>query len=202
MLKIGLTGNIGSGKSTVAEIFSLLGIPLFRADDVSRSFLNRADIQQKLKGIFGSTIFSASGSVDRKILGSIVFSDPSKLALLNGLLHPLVKEHFHDWLVLHQDSPYIIHEAAILYESGFRDQFDLVIHVSCPPDVCIQRVMDRDKVTREIVLDRMKHQWSDEKKAGLSDFVILNDGSELVIPQVIAIDGKIRRSVLMQESIQ
>ncbi len=192
MLKIGLTGNIGSGKSTIAEIFSLLGVPVFSADDESRSFLNRADIQQKLKDFFGELIFSSSGTVDRKVLGSIVFSDPAKLSLLNGLLHPLVRQNFYDWLVLQQDSPYIIHEAAILYESGFRDQFDLVINVSCPPDVSIQRVMDRDKVTREIVLDRMKHQWSDEKKAGMSDFVILNDGSELVIPQVLEIDNKIR----------
>jgi dephospho-CoA kinase len=186
MMKIGLTGNIGSGKSTVSGIFALLGIPVFKADEVSKRFLADPGVMGRIRDCFGENVFSASGDINRAKLGAIVCPDRQKLATLNGILHPLVIQAFRDWMD-QQTTSYIIHEAAILFESGYRDQFDKVIHVSCPPEQCIQRVIERDKVAKEAILERMQYQWSDEEKVALSDYVIRNDGSQLVIPQVLAI---------------
>jgi len=187
MLKIGLTGNIGSGKSTVSAIFSLLGVPVYPADEVSKSFLSDTVVKQEISENFGDSVFTATGDIDRKVLGALVFPDKEKLTRLNGILHPLVMQNFRTWAGEHSGFPYILQEAAILFESGFAGQFDKVIHVSCPSVHCIQRVIERDKVAAEAILERMQYQWSDEEKAELSDFVIINDGSQLVIPQVLKI---------------
>jgi dephospho-CoA kinase len=191
MLKVGLTGNIGSGKSIIAGIFSVLQVPVYHADLESRQLLRDASVKESIRRQFGATIFTADGQVDRKQLGNIVFTDPEKLRILNDLLHPLVLEHFRGWCHQHHSSPYILHEAAILYESGIAGEFERVIHVACPEETAIGRVIIRDQTTREEVLNRMRFQLNEKEKATLADFIIRNDGSELVIPQVLDIHSRL-----------
>ena len=187
MLIVGLTGNLGSGKSLIAKIFSILKVPVYNADDVSKSFLTEKIVQEKIFRAFGQLVFSSTNEIDRRALGKIVFSDSRELMKLNAILHPLVREDFMTWCNSIKDKPYIIQEAAIIFESGLKDEYDKIIDVSCPEEIAIERAMHRDKADREEVLKRMHFQWKDEKKAALSDYVILNDGSELVIPQVLRI---------------
>lgn len=187
MFKVGLTGNIGSGKSTVCSIFSLLGIKIYHADSASKKFLGNEEVIHELIHYFGKEILSSEGNIDRGKLASIVFSDETSLKLLNSILHPLVKQDFHGFIAQNQSEPYILHEAAILYESGFAKEFDRIIHVFCPKEMAIQRVMKRDLMDGQMVLKRMGFQMDNERKAELSDFVIRNDGSLLVIPQVLSI---------------
>jgi dephospho-CoA kinase len=187
MLKVGLTGNLGSGKSLVAKIFHILTVPVYHADDVSKSFLNDKNVQEKIHQAFGEAVFSAANEIDRKALGKLVFTDSVKLTTLNSILHPLVMEDFRNWCNSHKEKPYVIQEAAIIFESGFRYEYDKIIHVSCPEELAIERAMDRDNADREDVLKRMDFQWKDEKKTAISDYIILNDGSELLIPQVLKI---------------
>jgi dephospho-CoA kinase len=194
MLKVGLTGNLGSGKSIIAEIFRILTIPVYKADDVSKIFLKDRSVKKRIRNAFGQGVFSPSDEIDRKALGRIVFSDSSKLESLNAILHPLVMDDFIVWCKSNEGNPYIIQEAAIIFESGLKDEYDKIIHVSCPEEIAIERAMHRDLVDREEVLTRMQFQWKDEKKAAMSDFIILNDGSELVIPQVLRIHRKLLQS--------
>ena len=187
MLKVGLTGNLGSGKSLVAKIFEISGVPVYHADDISKKFLTNSDVRQKIRSAFGSEAFIHGDDIDRKKLGKIVFSDPGKLATLNSILHPMVMDDFRLWTATHAEHPYVIQEAAIIFESGYNSEFDKIIHVSCPEKICIERAMKRDQASREELLQRIRFQWEDEKKAVMSDYIILNDGSEMVIPQVLKI---------------
>jgi dephospho-CoA kinase len=187
MLKIGLTGNIGSGKTTVSQIFSLLKIPVYHSDEESKRFLHEPAVIENIRQMFGEGCVTPAGEIDRAALANVVFADPSKLTALTKLLHPLVIDDFRKWCKSHIENTYVIHEAAIIFESGVERGFDKIIHVSCPKEIAIQRVIDRDGTTREEILNRMAFQWTDEEKATRSDFVIRNDGSLLVIPQVIEV---------------
>jgi dephospho-CoA kinase len=191
MLKVGLTGNIGSGKSVVSKVFSSLGIPVYHADLESKKFLETEDVRSRITGLFGRSTLSASGNIDRAGLGRIVFSDAEALRSLNEILHPLVMEDFIRWCNTHEEIPYVIQEAAIILESGYKDYFDKIIHVSCPRELAVRRVMTRDRVSEKEVTDRMKYQMDDKEKAAIADFVIRNDGSDLVIPQVLLIHEKL-----------
>jgi dephospho-CoA kinase len=191
MIKVGLTGNIGSGKSIIARIFSSLGIPVFNADDVSKSFLLRTEIKSELIFLFGEAILLKNGDIDRRKLAEIVFSDRASLVKLNNLLHPLVMNEFLTWSALHEEKPYVINESAIIFEYGFQDYFDKIIHVSCPVAIAISRVVLRDAVKDEDVLRRMQFQMNDKEKAALSDFSILNDGFQMVIPQVLEVHSQL-----------
>jgi len=194
MLKVGLTGNLGSGKSLIVKIFSILTVPVYNADHVSKTFLTDKIVQEKIRNAFGREVFSKTNEVDRKALGKIIFSDSRKLNTLNAILHPLVRENFRNWCNSQKEKPYVIQEAAIIFESGFRDEFDKIIHVSCPEEIAIERAMHRDNVDRGEVLKRMRFQWKDEKKAAMSDYIILNNGFELVIPQVLKIHDLLSKS--------
>ena len=187
MLKVGLTGNIGSGKSLVSEIFTIIGVPVYHADQESKKILGDPFLKEKILSIFGEKAFASSGEIDRHALASIVFSDGKKLVALDSILHPLVIDDFMQWCGTFQEHPYIIQEAAIIFESGFAGLFDRIIHVSCPKDIAIGRVMKRDGVDGEWVLQRMRFQMEDAEKASRSDFVIRNDGSEMIIPQILSI---------------
>lgn len=187
MLKVGLTGNIGCGKSLVAQVFRTLSIPVYHADDESKRFLDDADIKNELLRHFGYSILTNDHMVSRRVLASIVFSDPDALRLLTSILHPRVMRDFHEWSSKHNEVPFVIQEAAIIYEYNLQDQFDRIIHVSCPPEVAIARVMERDKMSRLEVLRRMEFQMGEEEKRKLADFVIENDGSQMVIPQVLRV---------------
>lgn len=191
MLKVGLTGNIGSGKTVVSELFSTLGIPVYHADEESKKFLDDPLVKNVLLKHFGYGILTNSQHINRRSLASIVFSDEHALKLLNSILHPKVRQDFRDWTLQFQSGPYVIQEAAIIFESGFRPEYDFVIHVSCPKEMAVERVVKRDKIDEHSVLRRMQFQLDDAVKSGLSDFVIINDGSELVIPQVLVVHQKL-----------
>ncbi len=187
MKRIGLTGNIGTGKSTVAKVFEILHVPVYHADSKARYILESEEVKEQITLLFGKQVLNPLNLVDRKALAGIVFSDTDKLASLNNLIHPLVKEDFLKWCMHHQQEEYILHEAAILFESGFDRLFDGNILVTSPEQLCIRRVMDRDGFTEEMVLTRMQNQWTQEKKIKLADYVIVNDESAMIIPQVLAI---------------
>jgi dephospho-CoA kinase len=186
MLKVGLTGNIGSGKSVVSAIFASLGIPVFHADEESREFLLLPDVIGKVAGCFGEKVL-VNGRIDRQNLASVVFGDDAALKQLNSILHPLVIRRFNEWMQARDNSNYAVMEAAVVYENNYENEFDRIIHVSCPEETAISRVTKRDGVSREQVLNRMKHQIKNDDKAARADFVIINNGSHLLIPQVLSI---------------
>ncbi|MEI7491080.1 MAG: dephospho-CoA kinase [Bacteroidota bacterium] len=190
MLKAGLTGNIGSGKSAVALVFSSLGIPVFHADEESKKLLGSPEVIDEISRSFGKDTI-VNGLIDKRKLASLVFGDRQSLNHLNGIMHPLVLKGFNTWVSTRPLAPYVIMEAAILFESGYNKEFDRIVHVSCPEDMAIERVMKRDGVERKLVLDRMQYQIKDDDKARMSDFVIINDGNHLVIPQVMAIHNSL-----------
>jgi dephospho-CoA kinase len=191
MMRIGLTGNIGTGKSTVARIFEVLGVPVYHADKQAREITNSEKVTQQIALLFGQQIVDSLNVLDRKALAAIVFADKSKLATLNNLIHPLVEDDFLQWCKLHLDHKYILQEAAILFESGFDRLFDATILVTAPEELCISRVMARDGITKEMVSERIRNQWSQEKKLKMADYEIVNDGITMVVPQVIAIHRKL-----------
>jgi len=193
MKRIGLTGNIGTGKSTVARIFEILGVPVYHADTQAREILESEQVKVQLADLFGKQVLNAMNQIDRKALASIVFSDKEKLAVLNKLIHPLVEEDFFRWCNGHAGYEYILQEAAILFESGFDRLFDANILVTAPEELCITRVMARDGITREMVSDRIRNQWSQEKKLKMADYEIINNDELMVIPQVIAIHQKLNK---------
>lgn len=191
-MKVGITGGIGSGKSTVCKLFAMLGIPIFEADKVAKELMNTSPvISEQLINLFGAAVYLPDHTIDRKHLAGIVFNDPSLLTQLNSVVHPVVRKAFFDWCDK-QDSPYIIHEAAILFESGFYKMMDKTIAVITNEDERINRVMKRDGVTLEMVNERIKNQWNDQQRMELADFIIGNNEDELIIPQVLEIDNKLR----------
>jgi dephospho-CoA kinase len=164
---------------------------VYRADEESKKFLHDPSVKENIINAFGDKVMDDSGEIDRRDLAAVVFSDEKALMTLNSILHPLVIEDFMRWCEDQREQPYILHEAAIIFESGSAGLFDKIIHVSCPKDIAIERVMKRDGTDSNSVLQRMRYQMDDAEKAGLSDFVIVNDGTEMIIPQVIAIHEKL-----------
>lgn len=191
-LKIGITGGIGSGKSTICRFFRLLGIPVFEADTEAKKIINTSPVvQSKLKAILGDDIYLPDQTIDRKKLAGLIFNSPSLLEKVNGIVHPEVRSHFFHWCEK-QQSPYIIHEAAILFESGFYKMMDQTILVTAPLEERIKRVLARENTTEEDIRNRISKQWSDEEKIKLATFVIQNDNKELIIPQLFELDKKFK----------
>jgi dephospho-CoA kinase len=191
MKRIGLTGNIGTGKSTIARFFEILKIPVYHADNEAKRILQSDGVKEKITLLFGIDLMNSQHQIDRKALASIVFNDKQKLDVLNNLIHPLVKDDFEKWCLNYKNSAYIIHEAAILFESGFDKIFDANILVTAPEELCISRVMTRDNVSSEMVISRMKNQWPQDKKMSLADYRVVNDEKSMIIPQVLAIHKRI-----------
>jgi dephospho-CoA kinase len=183
---IGLTGGIGSGKTTVAAIFKSHGIPVYIADDAGKEVMQSPQILSKIQDIFGTTIFE-NGVLDRKKLAAIVFNDPEKLNQLNAIVHPAVAEHFKLWVTAHQQSEFIIYESAILFESGGDKKCHKIISVYTPENTRIQRVIKRDSTSKEQILQRIQAQWTDEQRLEKSDFVINNDSLVNTQDQVVKI---------------
>lgn len=195
-LLVGVTGNIGSGKSYVCRQFQNLGVPVFYSDIAARICQNDPDIQDKVKAHFGNDIY-IDGVLDRKKLADIVFNDKEELKIINSIIHPAVQEKFIDW-VNYQSSElslYVLYESAIIFESGIEDNFDLVVMVDCPTNIRIESVMSRDGLTIEEVLARMKNQMAAELKCEKSDFIIINDREQNVFNQVINFDKMITKIV-------
>ena len=186
LLKAGLTGGIGSGKSTVARIFGLLDIPVYDADTAAKTIMNEDEaLKASIISHFGEDTYTG-GALNRSYLASVVFKDEKKLALLNALVHPAVIHAAGQWMQ-RQNAPYVVKEAALIFESGSQEELDLVIGVYAPKPLRIQRTMERDKISREAVLKRMNTQVNEELKMRLCDFVLHNNEQRLLIPQVIAL---------------
>lgn len=186
MLKIGITGGIGSGKSTVAKVFEVLGIPVYYADEAAKHIMNTdPHLREQIIQQFGPGAYD-NGLLNRKYLAGIVFNDPIKLELLNALVHPATIRDGEKWMQ-QQTTPYAVKEAALIFESGSQSQLDYVIGVSAPDALRIHRTMQRDHITREDVIARINRQVKQVIKMRLCDFVIQNDEQQPVIPQVLKI---------------
>lgn len=180
---VGLTGGIGSGKSTIAEYIHSKGIPVYIADDQAKKIMDDPEIVKKVREIFEENVVE-NEKLNRKKIAELVFSSPNLLKKLNEIIHPAVREDFNKWLKNNEKSNFIVKEAAILFESGSYKDCDKIILVTAPQDIRIERVMNRDKVSRGQVLDRMKNQWSDEQKAAFSDYIIDNTDLSISLKEV------------------
>lgn len=170
---VGLTGGIGSGKTTIANYIASKGIPVYIADDAGRKVMQKQEILDAIKDVFGSEVFNGK-NLDRAKLAKIVFDTPARLQELNAIVHPAVKNDFKEWLKQNEEAPIVIYESAILFESGSYANFDRIVTVIAPLETRISRVLERDNMTRDEVLKRINAQWNDEKRISKSDFVIEN----------------------------
>lgn len=190
LLNIGITGGIGSGKSTVCRIFEQMGYRVYSADDRAKHLMVAYEpLVEQIKLLLGDQAYLEDGMLNRKWIGTQVFADKEKLEALNKLVHPAVRQDFESWSfaqIPSYEKSFLLYEAAILFESGGKDRVDAVITVYAPKEIRIQRVMNRDHTTREHVEARMANQWPDQKKLDLADFAIFNDGNHMLIPQVLA----------------
>lgn len=183
-LKVGITGGIGSGKSYVAKMFQKRGVPYYDADtEAKKLMVEHPEIRKGLIEVFGNGVYGSDGELNRTYLGKLVFEDTKKLEKLNAIVHPIVIQHAEEWAD-RQTTPYSLKEAALLFESGSYKKLDYVILVVAPEELKIQRVMDRDGISKKEVLDRMDKQMSDREKEKLADFIIINDEKEPLAEQV------------------
>jgi len=188
MLKIGITGNIGSGKTTVSRLFELLGIPVFYSDEEAKKVMTTdAQLIAGIKQTFGHEAYFRDGTLNRKYIAGIVFNKESELQKLNSLVHPAVFRAFDHWVLQHVNAPYILKEAAILFESGSYKDCDYTILVTAPTPMRIARVMQRDAITQAEAQSRNDKQMPEDEKRELASYVLCNDNSRLLIPQVLAL---------------
>lgn len=192
MLKVGLTGNIGSGKTLVCQIFKSLGVSVFYADKVARELYDYPEIRTQVKQVFGDDVYNSDEKLISQKLARLVFHDETALRKINGIIHPGVVKEYMQWLEKHADEDYTVHEAAILFESGLEQEFDHIIVISAPEQVRLQRVINRDGVDENDVKARIKNQWPEEKKVQKADFVIVNDGKQFLIPQILKIHNQLK----------
>ena len=187
MLRVGITGGIGSGKTTVSRIFGTLGIPVYFADEETRRLVNTDPvIREKLTAYFGAEAYNTDG-LNRRFIASVVFNDPVKLAALNAITHPPTIEHANRWAEQHTDPsvPFTLKEAALLFESGSVKHLDFIIGVSAPLALRTLRTMERDGITADEVRQRMDRQLDEAIKMKLCDAIIVNDEQQMLIPQVL-----------------
>ncbi len=192
MIKVGLTGGIGSGKSVISKIFRILDIPIYFADERAKELMdNNEIIKSKLINIFGKIIYREN-KLERMLMSKIIFKDEKLLQQVNSIVHPIVRDDFIEWMKNKTKYSYVIEEAAILFETGYYKEFDKIITVIAPVDLRVQRIILRDNTTENEVRQRMNNQWKDEDKKEYSDYIIINDDKELVIPQVLKIHKKLK----------
>lgn len=191
---IGLTGGIGSGKSTVANYIASKGIPVYIADEEAKKIMEREDVKQKIQNLFDQSVFNSDNSLNRKKIAEFVFNNPDKLKELNAIVHPEVQLHFKNWLKEHKNYPFIIKEVAILFETGGNKQCDKVILITAPEELRIERAMKRDNLTKNEILVRINNQLPDSKKKKLSDFIVENinlNNTFLKIDEILKILAKL-----------
>jgi len=183
---IGLTGGIGSGKTTIANFFKEMGVPVYIADDAGKKVMQLESIKKQIKATFGEALFE-NEILNRAKLAEIVFNNADQLEKLNAIVHPAIKDDFKSWLKENKEYEYVVYEAAILFESGRYKECDVIVTVTAPEEIRIERVLKRDNTTREQVLSRMKMQWNDEKRISLSNFVINNSNLKIAKEEVVKI---------------
>lgn len=189
MKKIGITGGIGSGKTTVCEIFKLLGVPVFHADAEAKKLQdNNLIIREQLINLFGKTIYSHDGKLVRKKLAELIFNDSTALANVNSIIHPAVRLSFQRWTDQHGDSSYVLYEAAVLLESGYSSDFDRNILVLADEKVRIERVIRRDHISEVLVRQRINNQMPDDQKIKMVDYLIENNNKKLLFPQILELN--------------
>ena len=190
MIIVGLTGGIGSGKSTVAGMFITLGVPVYNSDEKAKHLMNTSEIiKKRLIDAFGEHSFE-DGKLNRTYLAALVFNNKEKLKQLNAIVHPEVKNDFKRWLIS-QDAPYVLQENPLIFENNNQGDFDLIITVTAPQEIRVQRVMERDGLSEDQVLSRVKNQLDDELKIKGSHFVIMNDTLQSTKTQVERINEEI-----------
>ena len=190
MIKIGLTGGIGSGKTTVAKIFENLGVPVYYSDYWAKKLSNtNTEIIDGLKQEFGEKIYSKNKTLNKTLLSKIIFNDKSQLEKVNNIIHPIVRNHFDNWANEHKktNQKYIIKEAAILFESGAYKQVDKIITVFTELNLRIERLQKRDNITKSKILKKIAAQMPEEEKIKLSNYIIYNNKNDLLLPQVLKI---------------
>ena len=180
---IGLTGGIGSGKTMVAKYIESLGIPVYIADDEAKILMSNPAIINAISNEFGTNIVD-NETLNRKKLAKLVFNNPDKLKILNTIVHPQVKRHFDEWVKKHKNAPLVVKEAAILFESGGDKYCDAIITVTAPVEIRVQRIMERDKIDRESIFQRIQNQWTDEQRIAKSDYVIHNISDDETYKQI------------------
>ena len=185
-MKLGVTGGIGSGKTSVCRVFNVLGIPVFSADPEARGIMdNDKGIIRRINSIAGKDLY-INGSLDRMELAALIFNDNNLLEKVNSLVHPVVFDHFKRW-EMEQTAPYVIMEAAILFESGASKLVDRIATVVAPIEERVDRVIHRNSLSRDQVLERMRNQMDDDSRIKLSDYVIHNSESDMIIPAILKI---------------
>ena len=190
MIKIGITGGIGSGKSVVASLFQLLGVPVYIADEESKRLTNQSmTIRRQLIAHYGEAIYTAEG-LNKPLLAAKIFQDPAQRRIVNGIIHPEVKHHFEAWAA-QQETPLCAIESAILFESGFDKEVDTHLMVYAPKALRIERATTRDAASREAIQQRIESQMADEEKRELADHLIYNDNQQPLIPQVTALIARL-----------
>lgn len=183
MIKIGITGGIGSGKSVICKTFSILGIPVYYSDTRAKELLNTSEeIKQALTNLFGTNLYTEKG-IDKAKLANIIFSDKSSLEKVNSIVHPIVMKDFYNWSE-NQETDIVINESAIIFEANLKEHFDYIITIAAPEEMRINRVIKRDNTKREDVIARINHQYPDNKKIKESDFVITNNNIDPILPQI------------------
>ncbi|MFN6380299.1 MAG: dephospho-CoA kinase [Flavobacteriales bacterium] len=190
MITVGLTGGIGSGKSTVAKVFELLGVPVFYADTVAKEIYQDSDIKELLVNKIGSDIYN-SGVLNKSLMRQFLFESESNRVFINQLIHPRVAERYHKWKQS-QNAPYIIREAAILIESGSYKDCDHIIVITAPADMRVKRVVERDKLSVGEVLKRIEAQMSDAERSKFAQHLWINDNREELLMQILLFDNAIR----------
>ena len=183
MRKIGITGGIGSGKSVISHLLRIMGVPVYIADDESKKLTNTSfEIREKLVACFGESLYD-NQTLNKAMLASLIFSNEENLSCVNQIIHPIVLNHFIQWTNM-QQTALVAMESAILFESGFNQYMDTVITVTAPAEMRIRRVLSRDNITREQVLQRISSQWQEDEKVNLSTHIIINDDKCAIISQL------------------
>ncbi len=185
MIQLGVTGGIGSGKTTVCKVLEQFGIPVYNADEEAKKLLDSKAIGQKVIQAFGNNILHTSGTIDRKKLATLVFEDEQKLAVLNSIIHPALAIHYSEWLSSKKKYSLVVKEAAILFESGSYKGMDKIVSVYAPQELRIKRAMQRTNASRSEIMSRIKKQLPEKEKMKRSDFVLYNDEKKMLLPQLI-----------------